>query len=326
MKVESSGYFKNSLPVIKNQLLEPVKGDDLDFYISMFREKFGDHLLAILHYGSFLSEVTRKKDSFRDFFLIVDSYFELDIPPLHKMLSVFLPPNLYYFDEVVNGIRYVCKYNVISLHDFKTYTSFYPPDNYILGRFSKRMALLYYRDEEILNEIVEGMARSAFFTGMNSIYLLPRPLSIEEWIVLSLSFSYMAEERIEDFSVKSRELYMAASDYYNTLYGEHVFGYLVSEGIVRLDNGTGLIFYQIPPEEIEKKRKSVADYLKQSRLRTKARWPKMMITVDKWVDQLLWKLERVHGIKLEIPPWERKIILITGWRHYFRLKKKGKVH
>ncbi len=321
----SEELMREARDIIKEKLLEPIKGDDLDFFINMFREKYGEHLLAVIHYGSLLSEVTRKKDSFRDFFVIVDSFAELDVGILDKLLSTFLPPNLYYFDEVVDGVRYVCKYNVLTPEDFETYTSFDPPDNYILGRFSKRMAMLWWRDEEILDRVVDGMARAAFFTGRNAIFLMDHPLPIRDWIVLSLSFSYMAEERIEDFSVKSRELFRAAEDYYERLYGKVVFESIERDGIARLDSGTGLIFLTLPEDVVKKERERVEEYLRISRLRTKARWPKMMLTVDKWIDQLLWKLERVHGIKIEIPWWERKIILLTGWRYYFLLKKKGKV-
>ncbi len=321
----SNELFEEAKVIIKNKLLEPVIGDDVPHFIEVFKEKFGDHLLGVIHYGSLLSEVTKKKDSFRDFFVLVDSFGELNLKPIDKLLSAFLPPNLYYYDETVKGQRYVCKYNVITIYDLKTYTSFYPPDNYILGRFSKRMALLWWKDETVVNEIVAAMARAAFFTGMNSIYMMDRPLSIEDWIILSLSFSYMAEERIEDFSVKSKELFLAAESYYRELYGKVVFKNIEDKGIARLDNGTGLIFYSLSYEDVLEEREKVEEYLRLSRLRTKARWPKMMITVDKWVDQLLWKLERVHGIKLEIPSWERKIILITGWRYYFILKKRGKV-
>ncbi len=318
--------FENAVALIRGKLLQPIPGEDIEHFLKLFKKKFGDHLLAVLHYGSFLSDITRKEDSFRDFFVVVDSFLELKgFSQMDKLLSTFLPPNLYYYDEVVDGTRYVCKYNVITIYDFNTYTSFYPPDNYLLGRFSKRMALLYYRDEKVIDEIATGMARSAFFTGEKSFFTIVRPVTVEEWIMNALSFSYMAEERIEDFSVKSRELYLAAKEYYNKLYGGIILKNLEVEGVARYDYGTGLLFPAMSREEFINRKKEIEEYLRISRVRTRLRWPKMILTVDKWVDQLLWKLERVHGIKLDISPWERKIILITGWRYYFILKKKGKV-
>jgi len=314
-------YKEKAAELIKNKLLEEIPGDDLPFFINYFKKKFGNNLLAVIHYGSLLSEKTKKNDSFRDFFIIIDDFTTTTLPAFDKLLSSFLPPNLYYFEEEENNKKYICKYNVISVNDFKEYVNINPPDNYIAGRFSKRMALLYYKNDNIVNIIATGMAEASIMTAEKSIFMMNRPLTKKELIILFLSLSYMAEERLEDFSVKSSELYIAEIEYYNKLYGEIIINYLINKKLIICDYGTGVIWLKISQKVFEKEHNNTLIYLNNTKTRTKLRWPKMLVTVDKWIEQLQGKLERTHGIKIKIPDWERKVIFITGWRYYFKILK-----
>jgi hypothetical protein len=117
-------------------------------------------------------------------------------------------------------------------------------------------------------------------------------------------------------------LFSAHSKFYLQIYVRVLEG-IIAQGMVR-PAGPGQ--WQVIGSKIPYAVRDVEQFLAVSRKRFKARWPKMIITVDNWLDQLLAKLDRTYGIKIGIPAWERPIILITGWRHYFRLKKQGKIH
>jgi len=142
---------------------------------------------------------------------------------------------------------------------------------------------------------------------------------LEGFIKAVLRLSYLAETRLED-ERKVESLYQAHQEFYQAVYGV-VLDSLVERGWVeRKEEGR----YERKEEGRYKVRNSpltrqeLEEFLVKSRKRFKARWPKMILTVDNWLEQLLGKLE--------IPAWERPIILITGWRHYFRFKREGKIH
>ncbi|MCA9666670.1 MAG: hypothetical protein KC503_13820, partial [Myxococcales bacterium] len=64
-------------------------------------------------------------------------------------------------------------------------------------------------------------------------------------------------------------------------------------------------------------------FIARSRRRGVMRWPKYLLTVDGWLEIQLEKLERHHGIALQLDERTRRWPLIFGWPKFFELVRRG---
>jgi len=319
-KQEEQGRAKSLYDLVDAAILEYPDDEAIGLFRAWFKQRYGTNLLAIVFFGSCLSEKSRSATSFKDFIAVVDNYRRTSLNPLHWLSHWTLPPDLFHLSLQYRGKNHECKYYLISLKQLLDAVSDSAKDFYLLGRLSKRIAVIYYRDEESLELLAQAQCKAMRRAAEISLGLLDR-FDLENFIKAIIRLSYLAETRIKD-ERKIGSLYEAHSEFYQQAYG------LILNDIIRkeLVGAEGENLWHPLPAQIPCAKKDVEQFLAQSRKRAKARWPKMILTVDNWLDQLLSKLERTYGIKLEIPGWERPIILITGWRHYFRLKREGKIH
>ncbi len=302
-----------------NEYLERYpKDDEIELFLDWFKKRFGRNLLAVIFFGSCLSEKTKSATSFKDFIVVVDKYRGTGLNPFAWLSHWILPPDLFHLELEGSGKKRECKYYLVSLAQLVQAVGEKAKDLYLMGRLSKRIALIYFRGEKEREEILLVQARAMERASELSLALLEE-FDLEGFIKAILRLSYLAETRLED-ERKVESLYQAHQEFYQAVYGV-VLDSLVERGWVeRKEEGR----YKVRNSPLT--RQELEEFLVKSRKRFKARWPKMILTVDNWLEQLLGKLERTYGIKLEIPAWERPIILITGWRHYFRFKREGKIH
>src|SRR5580765_3337025 len=129
---------------ILSKKLKDFSPDGLEPHLSRLKEVLNGRELAVIAYGSTLSQVTRSATSTPDFYVIVPSYATFYTSFRHRTVNRFLPPNIYHFS--VNGVT--SKYSVISKDDFVRETTSLAKDCYTMGRMSKRIALLY-PDEQL---------------------------------------------------------------------------------------------------------------------------------------------------------------------------------
>ena len=298
-----------------------VQAPEFDPFLDQFRSRFGDNLLLVILFGSCLSPETRSPTSFPDFFLVVEDYGRTPGSWLARLGHRILAPDLYHLGRPgPDGKILDCKYYLISREDLWRATGPEARDLYVLGRLSKRVAIIYARDRGSENLAGRVLARAGEQAARLAAALLEGPAAEDDFYREVLRLSYRAERRLED-ERKIESLFRSGESFYRRVYGgrverlleENILMRRPDQALVRNPAGPGL-----RPDQVQR-------FLERSRRRAQMRWPKMMLTVDNWVDQLLQKLERTYQIKLDIPPWERKIVLITGWRHYFRLKRQGKI-
>ncbi len=318
---ESQAISAQLIAALSDDVRAYPEDKELDVLLGHFRKTFGDNLLAVIFFGSCLSEKTRTETSFKDFVIVVKSYRKASSNMLAALGHNILPPDLYHLEiPLESGQKAECKYYLISGKDLVRATGSRARDLYVMGRLSKRVALVYSKDKEASHLILQCLASSAISASRYSSALIEEPLSIDEFIHLVLDLSYRSERRIEAGEIKASALFEAAPSYYNRVYSIIIRHFLDEKILAQSQQGK----IQAGPNVMAK---ALAEkFINQSRTRAKMRWPKMILTVDNWMDQLLDKFERTYNIRLEIPPWERKIILITGWRHYFRIKREGKLH
>jgi hypothetical protein len=310
-KEEAAQYLHKELASsLTRSIFNYPRDEEMEPFLEYFRKIFGNNLLAVIFFGSCLSEETKTQTSFKDFFILVNSYRKASPSLLAAIGHKILPPDLYHLEiPMDDGKKAECKYYLISAEDFIKSSGHAAKDLYVMGRMSKRVALVYSRDEAATELIIECLASAAVQIANYASSLIQEPVGLEEFIQIILDLSYCAERRIEAGELKAQALYGIISRI------------LVDEKILVQENHGKFL-----PGENAPEKHHIEKFLDISRARAKMRWPKMILTVDNWLDQLLAKFERTYNIKIEIPPWERKIVLITGWRHYFKAKREGRIH
>src|ERR1043166_8403 len=142
---------------IISKKLQDFSPKALEPHLSKLKEILRGRELAVIAYGSTLSEVTITQTSTPDFYVIVPSYKEFHSSFRHRTINRLLPPNIYHF--TVDGRT--AKYSVISRNDFVRETTSRAKDCYTLGRMSKRIGLVY--PSEQLSFIAAQQASSMRF-------------------------------------------------------------------------------------------------------------------------------------------------------------------
>ncbi|MFH1018310.1 MAG: hypothetical protein V1798_09035 [Pseudomonadota bacterium] len=288
----------------------------LEPFLARLKELVGDRCLALLAYGSCLSDATRTQTSTPDFFVVVDSYGSFHRRRLHRILNRVLPPNIYHF--AISGRT--AKYNVLSLRHLIRETSRHARDCYILGRASKRLALLWTRDERVSDRIVAAQASALRTIDSKVVHLMPGTFGLEEFTKEALRFSYTADVRVEAED-KIQRLFEAEREFYLAVHGsilEEMQGppFLLTKGA----DGR----YTKPPRGLWDfvGRARTRWFLAVSRMKAQIRWPKGIFTVEGWVDYLLAKIERTQGIKIEMTDRQKKFWFIYGWKYFLMLRRK----
>lgn len=268
---------------------------------------------AVLLYGSTLASATRAPSSIHDVYVVAESLRRFHGRRLHAALNAFLPPNVYYRSFVRDGAAFRYKLCVIAAGQLLRETSPAARDLHHLGRFSKRMALAWARDDDAAREIAAAQASALRALAPHARARLPEHFALDEFALALLGLSYAGETRVaEDDKVAA--LFRAEPDYYR-----EAFELLLREqpDVAR----TGDAYAQPPPDDAA--RRATARLLTRSRRRERLRWPKYIVTFDNWLDYLLDKLERHHGIRLDLTARERRWPLIFAWPKYFALRRRG---
>jgi len=295
----------------------------LPAFTRYFQERFGSELLAVILYGSCLSQVTRRESSIYDFFLICGRYRPFYRNWKLALFNYFLPPNIFYFElQDPEAGRLAGKYSVTSLRDFRHETSPRARDTYHLGRFAKRVVISYTRDEKVREGLIDAILSAMEQNIALALPFLPPRFQRDEFILTLLGMSYRGETRM-DLDSKVEELFRAEAEYYRQCYAELLRACLLENNLGSESDGG----YSLPekPRRRRFRLMKTRAFLFQTRIRTYLRWPKYIITFDNWLDYLLSKLERSKGIRLELTARERKYPLIFCWKHFFRLKRAGKI-
>jgi hypothetical protein len=273
------------------------------------------HVAAILFYGSCLFDETRTRNSFPDFYVLADDLASYHGSLVQAGLNLVLPPNVYYA-RFEDGLR--CKYCVMSLAQFERETSSRASDIHHLGRFSKRFALLYARDEGVRDAVLRSALRAMITLVPHALALLPEAFGLEEFIITELSLSYLGEQRVAEPD-KVEKLFAAARDYYLEIYPRVLALYQRGHGTPR----TGSAGRYLQSRAAYSQRTRTDLFLRRSRYRGVLRWPKYMVTVDNWLQYILDKLERYQGIRLELTERERRHPVLFGWHYFLEMRRRG---
>lgn len=310
--------------VVKNYIQENCiisTHDEIAPFLKKLNEDFDGHIISIILYGSCLHPSTRKPTSTHDFYLVLDSYYNVLPGIMHSFFNYLLPPNVYYIHLKENNKVFEAKYNTITLVDLQRETSLSAMDIFTLGRFGKKLGLIYIKpgyESSIIDCIYSAMFTNAWLT----LFKMGTEFTLDEFIHSLLALSYSGEVRVER-DTKIHELFEAGEEYYRYIYGKILDEFSVHTGIVRGKKLKYLVYET--PDELKIWRERVNRFIKKSRYMSVMRWPKSIYTFGNYVDYLIIKIERTKGIKIELTPLERRFPLIFGWRHFFKLLRKGMI-
>jgi len=287
--------------LVRGKLEEPVPG--AAEHLAALVPDGGEPAL-VFAYGSCLSSRTRTPSSFFDYYVVADRpgrYLKaaFGVGRMHGLLASLLPPSVYH-RATGDQARHRFKACVISRDHIRRETTTRACDIHHLGRFTKRMALLYARDREARDEAVRFVSSALRTLHAHALALLPARPEPEDFALTLLRLSYLGEQRVTE-DAKVRALWEAEREYYGA-----VFGRLREEAPLTAPD-----------------RRRTERFLAKSRRRGRMRWPKYVLTVDGWLDILLDKLQRHHGIRMELSERERRWPLVFAWGRFLQMRRKG---
>jgi Phosphatidate cytidylyltransferase, mitochondrial len=296
--------------------------------VAHFRAAFGEGLQAVVFYGSRLDAPQADPTTLFDFFLVVDDYGVLP-RRRDRWLARFLPPNIYFLELPHGETTLRAKYCVITADDLREQVGAGAQDFYHVGRFSKRVALVWWRDTYERDEVLGCCVQAMQSVTEHAINKVGNEFTLDEFVRAALRLSYDGEVRLEKTEEKVAALFAAAAPFYRQVFGALLAEYRAARADVFHDaqpNDPPGVFYMRRSVSVRAAMyEDTRQLIDRSRRRAKARWPKGIILVDNWLDYLLAKVERTYGTKIELTPLERRFALILGWKYFFRLKREGKI-
>jgi len=281
------------------------------FVQQIFRAHPEEHILAILAYGSTLNATTKSNTSTPDFYVIVDDYSLFYKKPMDRFLNKHIPPNIYH----IHAPQGSCKYCVISLDHLEKEVGPKAKDVYHLGRFSKRMGIVWARTPQVESRIVQAQKTAITSVTQKVLQSLDENFTLDDFIRRSLYLSYQGDVRVEAID-KVDKIMAAEKSYYDA-----VFQFALADlGLQKNELG----YYQHSKSGLTRALDNArfSSFIRKSKTRAKLRWPKNMFTVDKWLDYIIAKIERTQDMKIEMTPTEKKYWYIFGWKYFFRLTRK----
>jgi hypothetical protein len=288
--------------------------------ISEIKHQYGESLVAILVYGSWLRG---KRDTMLDFYVLVEDYRTLG-SMWQAWMCRLLPPNVYQIHhEATPGnadageLR--AKYALMTLkqfcramkHDFHSY---------FWARFAQPCEIIFVREESTRTSL-ENAFNTASATFLQRVLpSMPDLFSSRELWTGGLSHTYRCELRTES-SNRPDSLYEFNPAYYEE----------VTRSMARLSSGPGLSItaendrYSNQSSVIARKCSAGVWWLRrvQGKLLSILRLMKAALTFNDPLQYLLWKIERHTGIYIKPSPRQLKYPLIFAWPLLLKLYKRG---
>jgi len=274
---------------------------ETDAFVREIRRRHGSGVRAVLYYGSCL----RKNDAAEgvlDFYAVVDTYRAVYDRSALALTNAWLPPNVYYVELEEGGRTLRAKYNVISASDFSECARGRSLHAIIWGRFSQPFRILYARDDDARNAVIDAAAdcvrtMTALACELESPASGAKDLGRRLWS-RGLRETYGTELRTESGGAIDA-LYDAAAERYDR-----------ATALALAERAAGRA---TAPPAAWPLRKRVAKSVYFLRL-LKSAW-----TFGEWLPYALWKFERHTGTAIKLTPAQRDHPLIYGWPVILRI-------
>ena len=280
--------------------------------------RHGERVVAILFYGSCLRQEPDDDppEGIQDFYVIVDRFKDGYQGWCSALANRLLPPNVFYLERRWQDRNVRAKYAVISLKQWRHFTSVKAFHPWLWARFAQPAALLYGRDSDAASEIKDGVAQAVMTMLGASLPLISKDAAPRDLWLEALSQTYRAELRPER-SDRATSIYEIDRERYDDI---------TSLALKELD--------RLPVNMTADGRIETSFSMRDAR-RAKRHWTfrrllgkpisvlrlmKSLFTFDGGVDYALWKVERHTGVQVPISRFERRHPILMSpkllWRVY----------
>ncbi|MGR8919026.1 MAG: hypothetical protein ACU85V_05355 [Gammaproteobacteria bacterium] len=275
-------------------------------FADFFAAQFGEHLLGVILYGSWLRG---NRDTVLDFYVLLDSYTALP-SRLQAIGNRLLPPNVY--TAVIDDAA--AKYATVTLSDFERACErdFH---SYFWARFAQPSEILRCRNEDVLARIERAKAAAAERMVVETAPLLPAGFSTETLWTRAFALTYACELRSEDTS-RAQALVQGYATYL-----QHATESVAAAGRLRAGaDGRWQAAMSVDPARARarwSRRRQLGKCLSILRLL------KAAFTFDEPLAYVLWKVERHSGVRESASPLQHRYPLLFAWPVLWRLWRRG---
>ena len=284
-----------------------------DRLLSQIHARFGNGLLAVLIYGSYLRG---KRDTLLDFYVFVDSYGSMP-SRWQGWLARALPPNVYQIHDGSPPDEIRAKYALMTLEQFERAVrdDFH---SYFWARFAQPCGILYSRDDTVKNRVVEAICQASVTFTTRVAPRLPERFNTKQLWADGLGLTYQCEFRSEPPG-HAGKLFEYWPGYYRS-----VTSALAGQGL-GFEPDEMADHFRNACDESARRWSGVSWWLRrvQGKLLSTLRIVKAAVTFDGALDYLLWKIQRHSGVFIEPSDLQRRYPVIFAWPLLFRLWRKG---
>ena len=284
-----------------------------DQLLGQIRERYGQGLLAVLIYGSYLRG---KRDTLLDFYVLLDSYQSMP-KAWQGWLAKALPPNVYqiHHGSPPNEIR--AKYALLTLDRFE-YSVRRDFHSYFWARFAQPCGILYCRDEVVQGRVIDAICQSCETFARRVVPRLPDRFEAKRMWADGLGLTYQCEFRSEPPG-HAEKLFEYWPDYYRA-----VTSALAAEGLGFKSANSGDTFRNVCGDTT-RRWSPVSWWLRriQGKMLSTLRILKAALTFDGALEYLLWKIQRHSGVYIEPTELQKKYPAIFAWPLLWRLWRSG---
>lgn len=277
--------------------------------------EWGESVAAVIFYGSGLREESTC-DKVLDFYVIVDSYRSAHRSIAAAWFNWLLPPNVYYHECSSQGQMIRAKYGVYSRRQLRRKTAPTCFNATLWARLSQPVRVVYFRDDQVRNEIIEAIASSVTKMIALTLPLLGRHFSTQDLWLRAFTETYRAELRSESPD-RGRALYSHDGERYRNLthlllkHRPQFSGYgQKNDVITRTDRAPAGSYWSA----------RLAWGLRRWQGKTLSflRLVKAAFTFQGGLDYIVWKIERHSGVHFTVSPWQRRHPVVAGVLMFWR--------
>jgi hypothetical protein len=281
--------------------------------LDCIHQRFGDGVVAILIYGSYLRG---KRDTLLDFYVLLEDYAAMR-SGWQALLCWMLPPNVYQARHGRPPQDARAKYAVMTLGRFE-HAMRHDFHSYFWARFAQPSGLLYCRDQAVQQRVVAAIGAAANTFVRRVVPRLPDRFTAADLVSCGLSMTYRCELRSEPAG-HAQTLYGHDPAYYQAIVG------LLAEAGLDYRAG-GQVGHYLNESTTAARRMAALRWAMRrvlGKVLSVLRLLKATLTFAGGFDYLLWKIGRHSGIRIEPTSRQSKYPLIFGWSLLWRLYRRG---
>jgi hypothetical protein len=275
----------------------------------------GTATAAVLFYGSALRD--EALDGVLDFYVLVDDVRHWPGSALARLANRWLPPNVGYVEDPIEGRDVRAKFAVMSTAQFRAAMSPRALDTTIWARFCQPCVRVFARDDAAQAAVTDAVSEAVITAARWSAALDPIWAGPADFWRALFARTYRAELRVER-STRGDDLVTREVARYEAL-----LPLAWTAAGIPFDRDAELLAPQLPASERALAARHWSLRRRLGKPLNALRLLKAACTFDGAADYAVWKVERHSGVKLELSPWQRRHPLLAAPGVYWQLRRRG---